>query len=115
MSKYGNRKQIRIVNGETVTFDSRAEARRFDKLYALAKAGRIKSLTLQPRYQILDTLRVTGHRTMPKRFYIADFRYERNGKTIVEDVKGHKTPVYNLKKHLFLAAYGGELVFREVR
>ncbi|WP_345985284.1 DUF1064 domain-containing protein [Sulfurimonas sp. HSL-1656] len=116
MSKYRAIKDTRIINGETVTFDSRAEARRFDELHTLAKAGKIKDLTLQPRYLLVDTLRVVGHRTMPKRHYVADFRYvDGNGRTIVEDVKGMVTPVYSLKKQLFLSIYGTEIIFKEIK
>jgi len=116
MSKYNAKKDIRIINGETVTFDSKAEAKRYDELYALAIAGKIKSLTLQPRYQLMDTLRIAGHKTMPKRFYVADFRYiDEQDRIIVEDVKGMKTPIYSLKKQLFLSIYGEQLIFKEIK
>ena len=113
MSKYKNTKAKRIVNGAIVTFDSKKEADRYDQLIILARAGKIESLKLQPKYLLLDTLRIQGHRTMPKRYYIADFEYMQNGKVIVEDVKGMKTPVYKLKKHLFLSIYGKNLTFLE--
>ena len=114
--KYGNKKTIRIVNGDTVTFDSMAEARRFDELHAMAKAGKIQGLTLQPEYEIIGQVKHTGHRTMRKRKYIADFRYTKNGEVIVEDVKSKptKTPVYSLKKQLFLSIYGDNLTFKEI-
>ena len=115
--KYGNKKTTRIVNGETVAFDSMAEARRFDELHALAKAGKIHNLTLQPEYVILEQVKHQGHRTMQKRKYIADFRYVMNCEVIVEDVKSKptKTPVYRLKKQLFLAIYGEKLTFKEIQ
>ena len=34
--------------------------------------------------------------------YIADFVYEQDGKTIVEDTKGFRTPDYIIKKKLML-------------
>lgn len=113
MSKYKNTKVKRMVNGETVTFDSKKEAERYDQLKILLKAGRIVSLRLQPKYLLLDTLRIKGHRTMPKRYYIADFEYIQDGKVIVEDVKGMRTPLYTLKKHLFLSIYGSDVTFLE--
>lgn len=114
--KYGNKKTTRAFNGGTITFDSMAEARRFDELHAMAKAGEIYNLTLQPEYIILDKVKHQGHRTMPMRKYIPDFRYILDGQVIVEDVKSEptKTPVYRLKKQLFLAIYGGKLTFREI-
>ena len=38
--------------------------------------------------------------------YVADFVYEENGQTVVEDVKGVKTPVYKLKKRMLAEKYG---------
>lgn len=114
MNKYKNIKTHRIINGEKVTFDSKKEAKRYDELYLLLKQGKISELTLQPKYLLVDTLRIEGHRTMAKCSYVADFRYIKNYITVVEDVKGMKTAVYQLKKHLFLAKYGHELTFKEI-
>ena len=117
-NKYGNKKTTREVNGQTQSFDSMKEARYFDELYLLAKQGIITELTLQPKYLLLDTLRVDGHKTMAKRHYNADFRYrDKDSNLIVVDVKSVITkanPVYTLKKHLFLAKYGHEIIFKEV-
>nr|MBO6294647.1 DUF1064 domain-containing protein [Schwartzia sp. (in: firmicutes)] len=38
--------------------------------------------------------------------YIADFVYERDGKTIVEDFKGLRTDVYKLKRAMLYNKYG---------
>ena len=38
--------------------------------------------------------------------YIADFVYTENGKTVVEDVKGYKTPEYIIKRKLMLQVHG---------
>ena len=114
-SKYNNKITYRIINGEPVKFDSLAEARHYDKLIILAKAHKITELKLQPKFLLVDTLRVEGHKTMPKRYYIADFSYIQDNQKVVVDVKGFKTPMYNLKKHLFLAKYGSELIFKEVK
>ncbi|MBK8467712.1 MAG: DUF1064 domain-containing protein [Chloracidobacterium sp.] len=85
-------------------FDSEAEARRYSELLILEKAGEIKSLCLQPVF----TLIVNGERVGK---YIADFKYlTAKGETVVEDVKGVKTPVYRLKKKLVKAIYGFDIV-----
>lgn len=43
--------------------------------------------------------------------YIADFRYiDHDGKTVVEDTKGVKTPVYILKRKLLLWVHGIRVV-----
>lgn len=112
-SKYKNVKVTRsLPNGDVVTFDSKREAKRFDALYVMAKQGHIKNLTLQPEYEIIPTCKHNGT-TLRKIKYIADFRYEKNGKIIVEDAKGFHTDVYQLKKRLFLIQ-NPDIDFREI-
>lgn len=83
--------------------------RRYAELKMLERAGEISELELQPRFELCPA---TKHGRAI--FYVADFRYRENGEVIVEDVKGHKTEVYKLKKKLLLAKYP-MLNFREVR
>ncbi len=113
-NKYGAKKTTRQVNGVTVSFDSLAEARRYDVLYIMARSGEITNLTLQPKYELQSKYEHEGKSVLPI-YYIADFRYTHHGFTVVEDVKGMLTDVYRLKKKLFLYRYGTELVFREVK
>jgi hypothetical protein len=89
------------------TFASKAEAKRYAELKLLEKAGKIGHLSLQPRYMLLvwdcekkQDVQV-GH-------YVADFSYwdMSEGKTVVEDVKGVKTPIYRLKKKMVEHRYG---------
>ena len=109
-NKYGNKKVI--VDGHR--FDSKKEARRYGELKLLERAGKIKDLELQPKFELIPTIR-TEDETLRKVSYIADFKYIdlESGKVIVEDVKGFKTDVYLLKKRLFLQKYT-EYEFREV-
>ena len=83
-----------------ITFASRREAARYSELKLLERAGEITSLTLQPKYPIV----VNGVKVCT---YIADFRYVDLGRgmTVVEDVKGMKTPVYKIKKKLTETLY----------
>ena len=118
--KYGNRKEERIINGKTWTFDSRKEARRFDQLIAMLRAGLIFDLVLQPEFEIAGRVydKVAG-RYMGARKYVADFQYieKSSGLTVVEDVKSaatRKDKTYRLKRHLFLERYGKDYDFREV-
>lgn len=94
-SKYGARKTV--VDG--ITFDSMAEATRYGVLKVIQSAGLIRNLRLQVPYEIT----VNGQKVCR---YVADFVYEENNKEVVEDVKGMKTPVYNLKKKLMKAVFG---------
>ena len=89
-----------IVDG--IKFDSKKEAMRYVQLKLLVKSGVISGLKLQPRFDITINDCKCG-------FYKADFEYIENNKTVIEDVKGMKTPVYNLKKKLIKAIYGIEI------
>ena len=95
-------KAIKTVVGG-VKFDSKAEARRYGVLKVMERTGSIENLELQPKYDLMVDGTKCG-------FYKADFRYIENGKLIIEDVKGMKTPVYNLKKKLIKAIYGIEIL-----
>lgn len=112
MNKYHNKKAFRIINGEKVSFDSKKEARRYDQLYLLLKGGKISELTLQPKYDLIPTVK-WNNTTLRKITYSADFRYIQNGKTIVEDVKGMLTDVYKIKMRLFVLQ-NPDVEFREV-
>lgn len=114
--KYGNKKSVRVLNGETVEFDSKKEARRFDELYLLLRAKKISKLVHQPYYLLHDTQKHNG-KTYQKVSYSPDFKYEQDGKTIVEDVKSEATAkdkTYVVKVKWFLSLYGDDLIFKEV-
>ncbi len=95
-NKYRNKRTV--VDG--ITFDSRKESERYRELKILEKAGAIKNLTLQPRYDlIVNDVKICT--------YVADFTYQtRMGETLVEDCKGFKNRVYLIKRNLMLAVYG---------
>ncbi len=99
MTKY---KAVRtVVDG--IAFASKKEARRYLELRLLERAGEIHSLQLQPSFPIV----VNGVKVCK---YVADFSYiDHTGSPVVEDVKGMKTPIYNLKKRLVKAVHGVEI------
>ncbi len=99
-SKYNNKKTV--VDG--ITFDSMKEAQRYAELKLMEKGKVIYDLTIQPKFPII----IGGVKICT---YIADFIYRdlATGITTVEDVKGMKTPVYNLKKKLMRAVHGIEV------
>ena len=107
MSKYNSRKTT--IDG--IEFDSQKEGRRYSELMLLERAGEISELILQPEYILQEGFRKNGKTYRPIK-YIADFMYVEDGKTVVEDVKGAKTQVYQLKKKLFEKRY--DLTIREV-
>ena len=88
-----------MVDG--IRFDSKKEANRYCELKLLEKGGIISNLALQVPYTLVES---TKYGRAIK--YVADFVYKENGNTIVEDVKGVKTPVYKIKKRLMAEKYG---------
>lgn len=80
-------------------FDSRKEAKRWGELCLLRDAGAIDGL----RRQVRIPVRVNGVIVCR---YVADAVYVENGRRVIEDAKGLRTPVYKLKKRLLLAVYG---------
>lgn len=100
MSKYNNKK----TQVDMYIFDSALEAKRYRQLALLEKANKITNLKLQPRFLLLESFKKNGM-TYRKTEYIADFSYEENGKTVVEDVKGKETEVFKLKRKMFEHKY----------
>lgn len=87
-----------------IKFDSKKEADRYGKLKLLKMAGEIIYIELQPRFDIKINGKFCG-------FYKADFRITwKSGNVTIEDVKGMKTPVYNLKKKIIEAMYGIKII-----
>lgn len=86
-----------------IGFHSKREALRYQDLVLLQRSGEISGLEIQPEFQI-----TIGNVKICK--YIADFRYKKGPFVIVEDVKGFKTPVYQLKKKLMKAVYGIDIL-----
>lgn len=101
MSKYKNKK---VTVGD-LHFDSLKEARRYKELLEEQKTGTLTDLETQVRFELIP--KQDGERAC---FYVADFVYkDREGKTVVEDVKGSKrmlTDVYKIKKKLMLKVHG---------
>ena len=109
------------VNG--ITFDSRKEARRYQELLLLQRAGVIRDLKMQVKYVLIPAQYEVyerygkngqrlkdGEKLIEKECaYFADFVYEENGNTVVEDTKGVKTKDYIIKRQLMLYIHGNRL------
>ena len=85
-----------------ITFASHKEAMRYQELMLLLHSNNIQNLRLQVNYPIV----INGVKVCS---YVADFVYISNGKEVVEDTKGVRTPYYKLKKKLMKAIYGIEI------
>ena len=102
MRKYHNTKVF--VDGHT--FDSKKEAKRYYELRLLEKAGEISDLQLQVKFVLIPSQRIDGKLVERECAYKADFVYQENGKTIIEDTKGFKTKDYVIKRKLMLFIHG---------
>ena len=116
INKYHNK--ATIVDG--ISFMSRKEARRYQELLLLQRAGVIQNLRMQERFVLIPSQYETferygakgqrlkdGTRLLEKEcVYIADFVYMENGELVVEDTKGFKTKDYIIKRKLMLYTHG---------
>lgn len=103
MSKYNSKKTI--VDGQK--FDSKKEARRYQELLLLEKAGEIQNLCRQVKFVLIPSQRDENGKVVERECsYKADFTYEEGIKTVVEDVKGYRTKEYIIKRKLMLYQYG---------
>lgn len=114
--KYNSKKTI--IDG--ITFDSRKEANRYCELKMLERCGAISNLELQKSYELIpaqyeyyERYGKNGNRLKDGKrclerscVYKADFVYDDNGHTVVEDVKGFRTEEYKIKKKLMLYIHG---------
>lgn len=98
--KYNNTK----VQVDGYVFDSILESKRYKQLALLERAKQIKNLRLQVPFLLQESFKKNG-KTYKKIEYIADFVYEENGQTVVEDTKGMKTDVFKIKQKLFEHKY----------
>lgn len=105
-SKYGNKKIV--VDG--IERDSIAESNRLEQLKLLQRAGVIKNLKYQVKYELLPKQQGDYRNERPVT-YIADYVYDvvmpdGSFRQVVEDCKGHKTKDYIIKRKLMLFIHG---------
>lgn len=118
-SKYYN---VKTKTSDGSIFDSMKEARRYEQLLLLQKAGKITSLQRQVAYELLPNQYETytryskkgerlkdGTKLVERKVeYVADFVYTdtETGENIVEDAKGVRTKEYIIKRKLMYAIHG---------
>ena len=114
-SKYHNNK----VKRDGYTFDSQKEYERYLYLKQLQRQGVISSLTVHKKFQLTPTIYVDREgRKVSKwvkdkklwekesSYYCDFFYYDKDGRPVVEDVKGFKTDLYKLKKKIMADKHG---------
>jgi hypothetical protein len=114
------------VTVDGIEFDSKKEARRYEELKLLQRAGKISDLELQKEFLLIPTqyekfprygktgIRLRdGERCVERScVYVADFAYMKDGLQIVEDVKGYRDPAsaayakFVIKRKLMLWVHG---------
>ena len=110
VSKFHNKKIL--VDG--IMFDSAKEAARYCELLLLKHTGEITDLERQVPFELIPSQKDAKGKVIERKMtYIADFVYkDKDGKRVVEDVKGMRTEVYKLKRKLMLYVHGIQI--REV-
>jgi hypothetical protein len=104
------RKRSKMGNVQTFYagrwFASAGEAARYAELEALLNAGVITDLKCQTAFTIVPkTIDKWTGKKYAARKYVVDYTYKEGGRLIAEDFKGYETPMFRLKRQLFLLAY----------
>ena len=95
-------KRLKYNNKKTNGYDSKEESKHAAQLKLLLKAGLITDLQEQVKFQLIPPQYIDGKCIERRCSYIADFVYNENGKMVVVDVKGVRTPEYVIKRKLML-------------
>jgi hypothetical protein len=119
MNKYYNQK---TYTSDGIKHDSQKEAQRWCELKLLQRAGKISNLQRQVEFELIPNQYETIERYSKsgkklndetklierKVSYIADFVYDENGNTVVEDVKSvaTQTEKFIIKRKLMLYIHG---------
>lgn len=118
-AKYGNKRLT--IDG--VTWDSKREYQRWLVLRQAEKDGVISDLERQPKFELVPAIRETYIKHLKTKVkvcertaqlaitYTADFRYVKDGKIVVEDVKASPhmaalDPKFLIKEKLFRWRFG---------
>lgn len=107
-----------MPDGTLMHFDSKREARRYMDLWLMQRSGEITNLRTQVKYLLLPK-QVHPDGTKERAIdYVADFVYEKDGETVVEDSKGFRNTasaayrVFVMKRKMMLYFHG--VTVREV-
>jgi len=92
-NKFGA-KRITIDN---INFHSKKEGNHYLYLKSLLENGEISDLELQPRFEIIPKYTRKDGKKIRARHYTSDFRYVKNGETVIDEVKGYFTSESKLR------------------
>lgn len=129
-NKYRNSPTERVTpSGAVLRFDSRKEARRYDELVLMERAGQIRDLRLQADFTLQEAYTTSQGKRVRAIRYRADFTYRKEvceveydeagkerarryeGVLVVEDVKSRatRTKEYMMKRKLMFDRFGIEI------
>lgn len=100
-SKYHAKK----VKLDGMVYDSKKEAKRAAVLEQQERYGLITNLQKQVTFELQPGYTNNQGKKIRPITYIADFVYNKDGKTIIEDTKGFRTDTYKVKKKIFEYKY----------
>ena len=112
--KKGNKYKNEKVEFDGIKFDSKRERDRYMVLKDAERRGVISELKCQPKFTLIpaqyheEAKQLKTKVKMVKKCdflaitYTGDFQYVKDGKVVVEDVKGMVTPEYKLKEKMML-------------
>jgi hypothetical protein len=102
VNKYRNKKTV----SSGLKFDSKKEAKQYEKLKVLELIGEISDLQTQVKFSLIPSQYegIGKRRKCLERecSYVADFVFYRNGTLVVQDTKGFRTADYIMKRKLML-------------
>ena len=116
-NKYGNKRFV----ADSVQWDSKKEYQRWLVLRQAEADGLISDLERQPKFELIPAIKETYIKHLKTKdkvcervvqlacSYTADFRYVKDGKVVVEDVKISPKmlpPEYILREKMFRAKFG---------
>lgn len=118
-NKLGNEKVTGfLADGTPHVFDSKHEYERYGELALMERVGEIINLCLQVPFELVPKQKRADGTTERAVVYVADFVYQKDGETVVEDAKGYRNPasavyrIFAIKRKLLRWRYGIEV--REV-
>ena len=123
--KKGNKYKNEKVEFGGIKFDSKRERDRYMVLKDAERRGVISELKCQPKFTLIpaqyheEAKQLKTKVKMVKKCdflaitYTGDFQYVKDGKVVVEDVKGMVTPEYKLKEKMM--AYFHHIIIRRIK
>ena len=123
--KKGNKYKNEKVEFDGIKFDSKRERDRYMVLKDAERRGVISELKCQPKFTLIPAQYHEEEKQLKTKVkmvkkcdflaitYTGDFQYVKDGKIVVEDVKGMVTPEYKLKEKMM--AYFHHIIIRRIK